>query len=61
MREVTNDELYARGARAFQMMIEPRDVPLRTDRERDVFNRGYNDAKNKWWEKNRKAVRYDKD
>ena len=58
MREVTNDELYARGARAFQMIIEPRDVPLHTDRERDVFNRGYNDAKNKWWGK---AVRYDKD
>ena len=50
MREVTNDELYARGARAFQMIIDPKDVPLRTDRERDVWTRGYNDAKNKWWD-----------
>ena len=61
MREVTNDELYARGARAFQMIIDPRDVPLRTDRERDVFNRGYNDARQKFWEKNRKVVRYDRE
>jgi hypothetical protein len=61
MREVTNDELYARGARAFQMIIEPRDVPFKTDRERDVWTRGYGDAKQKFWEKNRKAVRYDRD
>jgi hypothetical protein len=61
MRPLTNDELYAQGARAFQMIIDPRDVPLHTDRERDLFNRGYGDAKQKFWEKNRKAVRHDKE
>lgn len=48
MKLVDTKAVFEQGRKAFAFMIEPRDNPMKTDRDRRLWQQGYEQARDQW-------------